>query len=80
MSKKNMVKKLLAQPKFKKAPRLSDQVANYLVSEIRKGSLRIGEKLPPEALLAEQFGVSRTVIREAFARLKCDGLLKSKPL
>ena len=78
MSKKNMVKKLLAQPKFKRAPRLSDQVANYLVSEIRKGSLRLGEKLPPEALLAEQFGVSRTVIREAFARLKCDGLLKSK--
>ncbi len=42
MFKENIVKKLLAQPKFKRSPRLSDQVANYLVSEIRKGSLRLG--------------------------------------
>ncbi|UCF84157.1 MAG: FadR family transcriptional regulator [Desulfobacteraceae bacterium] len=73
-----MANRFVTQPKFKKAPRLSDQVANFLVSEIRKGTLRAGAKLPPEASLAEQFDVSRTVIREAFARLRRDGLLKSK--
>lgn len=67
-----------AQQKFKRAPKLSEQVADFLVSEIKKGSLRPGENLPSEAVLAEQFSVSRTVIREAFARLKYDGLLDSK--
>jgi GntR family transcriptional repressor for pyruvate dehydrogenase complex len=73
-----MNSKLPKKAKFKKAPQLSEQVAKFLASKIEEGSLRPGEKLPPEALLAEQFGVSRTVIREAFARLKGDGLINSK--
>ena len=58
--------------------RLSDQVAARLVSKIKEGTFRPGDKLPSEAVLAEQFGVSRTVIREALARLKYDGLLDSR--
>lgn len=50
----------------------------FLVSEIRKGNLKAGERLPPEMELAKHFGVSRTVIREAFARLRQDGFLESK--
>jgi DNA-binding FadR family transcriptional regulator len=49
-----------------------------LVSEIQRGILKPGERLPSEIVLTEQFGVSRTVIREAFARLKQDGFLDSK--
>lgn len=64
--------------KFKRVPRLSGQVADYLIMEIKKGSFKPGENLPSEAVLAKQIGVSRTVIREAFARLKHDGLLDSK--
>ncbi len=64
--------------KFKRVPRLSEQVADYLIMEIKKGSFKPGENLPSEAVLAKQIGVSRTVIREAFARLKHDGLLDSK--
>jgi DNA-binding FadR family transcriptional regulator len=73
-----MAEKFCFQGKFTRTSRLSEQVANFLVSEIQKGVLRAGEKLPSEAILAEQFGVSRTVIREAFARLKQDGFLNSK--
>jgi len=57
---------------------LSEQVTAYLNEEIQKGLLKPGQRLPSETNLAEQFGVSRTVIREAFASLKHDGLLESK--
>lgn len=66
-------------PKLEKPLRLPEQVATRLVSKIKEGAFQPGEKLPSEAVLAEQFGVSRTVIREALARLKYDGLLDSHP-
>jgi GntR family transcriptional repressor for pyruvate dehydrogenase complex len=58
--------------------RLSDQVAQQLAEGISAGRLSAGEKLPPEARLAEQFQVSRTVLREAVSRLKSLGLLDSR--
>jgi GntR family transcriptional repressor for pyruvate dehydrogenase complex len=58
--------------------RLSDQVAQQLASEITGGRLRAGQKLPPESRLAEQFAVSRTVVREAVSRLKSLGLVDSR--
>jgi len=64
-------------PKILRAPKLSDQVADFLISEIERGSIKLGELLPSEAELSEQFNVSRTVIREALGRLKYDGLLES---
>jgi len=66
------------EPKLKRVPRLSEQVAKFLASEIEKGSLQPGEMLPSEAELSSRFEVSRTVIREALARLKYDGLLESR--
>jgi DNA-binding FadR family transcriptional regulator len=76
---KNMETKIKIGPKLEKPLRLSEQVATRLVSKIKEGAFQPGEKLPSEAVLAEQFGVSRTVIREALARLKYDGLLDSHP-
>jgi GntR family transcriptional repressor for pyruvate dehydrogenase complex len=58
--------------------RLSDQVAGTLAAEIRNGGLQPGTKLPPEARMAEQFQVSRTVVREAVSRLKSLGLVESR--
>jgi len=58
--------------------RLSDQVAETLAAEIRSARLQPGAKLPPEARLAEQFAVSRTVVREAVSRLKSLGLVESR--
>ena len=58
--------------------RLSDQVADALAEEIRQGRLVVGDKLPTEAELVAQFGVSRTVVREAVSRLKSLGLVDSR--
>ena len=57
---------------------LSDQVAEALSTEIRSERLAAGDKLPTEAALVEQFGVSRTVVREAVSRLKSLGLVDSR--
>lgn len=57
---------------------LTDRVASTLREEITGGSLQPGDVLPPEQLIAERLGVSRTVLREAVSRLKVDGLVASK--
>lgn len=44
---------------------LSDRVAEALSAEIGSGGIALGDKLPTEAALAEQFGGSTTVVREA---------------
>lgn len=58
--------------------KLADQVATALESEIRAGRLSAGAKLPTEVALVQQFGVSRTVVREAISRLKSRGLVDSR--
>ncbi|MEJ2168722.1 MAG: FadR/GntR family transcriptional regulator [Desulfobacterales bacterium] len=67
-------------PEFKLSSEvgLPQQVAEHLAGEIRAGVLKLGQKLPPESDLCRQYGVSRTVIREAVARLRHDGLLTSR--
>jgi len=65
---------------FEKIPAraLSDTVAQQLLKQIDKGTFKRGGKLPTEAVLAEQFGVSRTVIREAISRLKNEGVVEPR--
>ncbi len=41
------------------------------------GDLPPGRKLPSEAELIEEFGVSRTVVREAVSRLQAEGLVET---
>jgi GntR family transcriptional repressor for pyruvate dehydrogenase complex len=65
-------------PKLIRAPKLSEQIAHYLQTEISAGTLPVGEKLPSEALLCKRFGVSRTVVREATARLEFDGYIETR--
>ncbi|ADY14779.1 GntR family transcriptional regulator [Sphaerochaeta globosa] len=57
---------------------LSDQVYTMLKDQILSGQLKGGMKIPEESL-AEQFGVSRTPIREAIRRLAEYGLITIKP-
>lgn len=69
------------QPTFstvKPGIKLSDQVAAALEAEIRAGRIAAGARLPTEVALVEQFGVSRTVVREAVSRLKSLGLVESR--
>jgi DNA-binding FadR family transcriptional regulator len=57
---------------------LASRVAELLLNKIRSDGLEPGTKLPSEAAMARHFGVSRTVIREAIAALKGDGLLETR--
>ncbi|MGI8712948.1 MAG: FadR/GntR family transcriptional regulator [Solirubrobacteraceae bacterium] len=58
-------------------PRLADQVADRIMQTILSGQLTPGDTLAPERELSEQFGVSRTVIREAVRSLSGKGLLQA---
>ena len=62
---------------IKPAIKLSDQVASALEAEIREGRIQAGDKLPTEAALAQQFEVSRTVVREALQHLQASGLVET---
>lgn len=57
---------------------LTLQTEEKLRRRVAEGPIKIGDKLPTEKELALEFGVSRTVIREAVAALRADGLLQAK--
>lgn len=58
--------------------RLVDRVVNEIERLIIEGQLEPETKLPPERELAEQLGVSRTVVRESVHILVAKGLLETK--
>jgi GntR family transcriptional repressor for pyruvate dehydrogenase complex len=57
---------------------MSDRVTQALLELIRSGAYPARSRLPSEAAMAQQFGVSRTVVREAVSRLKSEGLVESR--
>jgi DNA-binding FadR family transcriptional regulator len=57
-------------------PRLTEQVAEHLTRLIADGDWPAGTVLPPEGDLAQQFGVSRTVIRECVRVLASRGMVE----
>lgn len=58
-------------------PRLSDKVAGQMRATIIEQGLAPGQRLPSERELGAQFGVSRTVIREAVRSLAAKGLVET---
>ncbi|MDR7135500.1 GntR family transcriptional regulator/MocR family aminotransferase [Lysobacter niastensis] len=54
---------------------LAEQIYRQIREAIRSGRLAAGEQLPPSRLLAEQLGVSRKTVSEAYARLTYDQLV-----
>jgi len=54
------------------------QISTALRQKIVSEGLNTGDKLPSEARIAEEFGVSRTVVREAVAALRADGLVEPR--
>jgi GntR family transcriptional repressor for pyruvate dehydrogenase complex len=65
-------------PRIQLGASLSEKLAQTLEISIREGKIKIGEKLPTENALVEKHGVSRTVVREAFSRLKTLGLIETR--
>jgi GntR family transcriptional repressor for pyruvate dehydrogenase complex len=57
--------------------RLYEHIVEQIESQILRGKLRTGDRLPNERGLAEQFGVSRTAVREAVKTLREKGLVSS---
>lgn len=57
-------------------PRLSDKVADMMLESILSRRLKVGDRLPSERELGEQFGVSRTVVREAVRALVAKGVIE----
>ncbi|PNV61187.1 GntR family transcriptional regulator [Clostridium sp. chh4-2] len=57
---------------------LYETVANKLEMAILNDSTQLAQKLPSENLLAQSFGVSRPVIREALMLLQARGLVEQK--
>jgi DNA-binding GntR family transcriptional regulator len=64
--------------KSEKGVNLSEPVYKHLVDMILSLQLKPGEKIP-ETKIAEQFGISRTPIREALRKLANDGLIRIQP-
>lgn len=61
---------------LKSTPSLVEQVCSRLARHLRDDVDPGDGKLPPERLMAERLGVSRTVLREATKRLELQGLLE----
>jgi GntR family transcriptional regulator, transcriptional repressor for pyruvate dehydrogenase complex len=57
---------------------LPHRVAALLLREIAAGEINPGNRLPTEQQLAERFGVSRNVVREAIAQLRADGVVEAR--
>lgn len=58
--------------------RLADRAYTEIVRIINDQGMVSGDRLPSEARLADLFGMSRTIVREALARLASDGITEAR--
>jgi GntR family transcriptional repressor for pyruvate dehydrogenase complex len=64
---------------LRRRPRsLALELVEALGDRIRDGRLAAGDKLPTEAEFMAEFGVSRTVVREAISKLQASGLVQTR--
>src|ERR1700757_3025567 len=56
-------------------PKMAEMIGDVLRREIVHGDLKEGNALPSEAVLMEQFGLSRPTLREAFRVLEAESLI-----
>lgn len=56
----------------------SEVILQKIKEHFLNGQVMVGEKLPSERLLAEQFGVSRNSVREALQRLALENVIEIK--
>jgi GntR family transcriptional repressor for pyruvate dehydrogenase complex len=59
--------------------RLYERIVEQIERRVVAGDLKVGDQLPSERELGEQFAVSRTAVREAVKALREKGLLEVRP-
>lgn len=59
-----------------KSARLFEEICTQIRAQLSLGKIGPGDKLPAERDLAEQFGVSRSAVREALRSLEVSGLIE----
>ncbi|MBN2418454.1 MAG: FadR family transcriptional regulator [Deltaproteobacteria bacterium] len=64
--------------KAKESINMYEDIANEIKKAILSGRYKTGKKLPGEAELAKEFGVSRPVVKEAIKILEVRGFLEKK--
>lgn len=57
---------------------LVEEAIESIRSQIMRGELAVGDRLPPERILVNELGVSRTVLREALSSLEALGLIETR--
>ena len=62
-----------------KRKRLYEDIVQQIQELIREGTLKPGDRLPPERELAERLQVSRSSLREAIRALELQGVVVSRP-
>lgn len=63
--------------KYENSKKTYEAIIDSIKSDIMSGTIKPGQKLPPERELAKKFNVSRTSIREALRTLEILGVIKS---
>src|SRR5271156_2070954 len=67
---------VIARPQRRPArPQLVGETIELLRSRIGAGEFKIGDRIPSETTLIEEFGIGRTTLREAVRVLEHEGLL-----
>lgn len=57
---------------------LALELVESIGDRIRDGRIPAGDRLPTEAALVDEYGVSRTVVREAISKLQASGLVETR--
>lgn len=73
-----MASDIASSIKLNPRPKLSARVAEALRGKLLGGEIAPGQRLPTESSLTQEYGVSRSVIREALAALAADGLVEAR--
>lgn len=54
------------------------QLMDSIKNKIKEGELKVGDRLPSEREMAEQYGINRMTVRNALKKLQNEGILESK--
>ena len=72
------MEKIMAAGTAQNSPNVHKNVIEKIQQMIIDGTLKVGDRLPPERELTEQLGVGRPALREALKSLEILGLIESR--